>query len=238
MTACRPRAASWHVWAWACGLALIAAGPLDAQGRAGARNAVPTVEVAGGVSWSRGADLGTADAVLRANSTISSPYAVFASRTRLDGTVGVEARVAVAVQRRLAIEARGSVSHPAIATTVSGDIEGAPGVTATDRLDAYRFDGSAVYHLPGWRVAGATPFVTAGAGYLRLRHEGRLLIEDKFTYHAGAGVRRTVWDAPRGVITSLALVGDARLLVVPDGLTASGRRVRTVAASVMLAAGF
>ncbi len=224
----RPR-----VWRGLCGLLVALAGPLEARVRA----QVPAVEVAGGVMWTDRADLGASDAALRANGPASSSYPVFASRTQLGRATGIEARVAVAVWRRVTVEGRVSMGHPTLVTTVSGDIEGASGLTATDRLDAYRFDGSAVFHWPEWRLAGATPFMTAGAGYLRLRHEGRLLIEDKATYHAGGGVRRTFWSAPRGLVTSLALVGDGRLLVVPGGFAVTGRRVRTVTVSVMLAAG-
>lgn len=238
MSTRRLRAATRWACAGTCALALAAIGPLHAQGLPPGRNAVPGVEVAGGLTWSSGTDLGAADAALRANGPGSPPYAVFASRTRLDPAAGIEARVAVGVRRRFTLEARASMSHPTIVTTVSRDVESAAGLTATDRLDAYRFDGSAVVHWPAWRLAGASPFATAGAGYLRVRHEGRLLIENKATYHAGGGVRRTFWSASRGPVSSLALVGDGRLLVVPGGLSVTGRPVRTVTFSALLAAGF
>jgi hypothetical protein len=200
--------------------------------------ALPGVEVTGGLSWTGGARLGAADATLRTNDPSSTPYPVFASRTRLGHAMPVQAGVAWAMGRRFAVEARASMGHPTLETIVSADIEGAAGVVATDRLDAYRFDGGVAFHWPERRFAGFTPFVTGGAGYLRLRHDGRLLIEDAVTYHAGGGVRRRLWDAPRGVVTSWALIGEGRVHVMPDGISVAAGHVRTVSMSVLVAAGF
>lgn len=220
----------------ACATCVALTSPAHAQGLAGWR--LPSIEASGGATWSSGSDLGGADAALRTNDPSATPYPVFATETRLRPAAHVEARVDVALGRRLAVETRASLGHPTIATMVSADIEGAPDVTATDRVDAYRFDAGLVFHWPGARIAGATPFVTGGAGYLRLRHEGRLLIEDKAVYFAGAGLRRTVWSAPRGFVTSLSVVADGRFTVMPGGLSIVAGSVRTVTLSALLAAGF
>jgi hypothetical protein len=217
-----------------CALAI----PAAAHAQTRPAGILPSIEAAAGVTWSRGADLGSADAALRTNDASATPYPVYSTATRLRPAPHVEARVGVRLRRRLAVEGRASLGHPTIATSVSADIEGAPGVTATNRLDAYRFDAGLVFHWPGGRVLGATPFVTGGGGYLRLRHEGRLLIEDKAVYFGGAGLRRTVWSAPGGVVTSVSIVGDGRITMMPGGLSIADGAVRTVTLSALVAAGF
>ncbi len=206
-------------------------------GAAPARAQPPRIDVAVAGAWSSGAALGGPDASLRANGG-AGPYRLFASRTTLEGGSGIEVRMAVALGRRLAIEARGSRGAPELVTSTSADVEGAAAARVRERVEAYGLDGGLVLRWPAWRAAGIEPFVEAGAGYLRLRHEGRLLIDEGVTYHAGAGARRTLWTRPRGVVRTIGVSGDVRFVAAPGGLGLTGRALRRTVVTAGLVAGF
>jgi hypothetical protein len=100
---------------------------------------------------------------------------------------------------------------------VSGDIEGAPDLTAVERLDQYFFEGSLLVMFDGLGLGSRTvPFAAAGAGYLRRLHEGLTVVEDGQVYHVGGGIRHWLMTRARGAVRAVGLRADARLYLLAD----------------------
>jgi hypothetical protein len=130
----------------------------------------------------------------------------------------LDLRVGVPLGGRYGIEGHASYSHPEIRTDVSSDAEGAPNLTAVERLDQYLIDGGVVAALDWWTRAGLHPFVTAGGGYLRQLHEGLVVIEDGRVFFAGGGIKHTIHTRPGGFIRGLGARADARLNLLSGGI--------------------
>ena len=97
-----------------------------------------TFEVTAGVAWFGAVTLGTGSADLTKNQTPPSPYPIFKTDSSVASAAGFDGRLAFALTRQLAIEGGFSYAGPMLDTSVSGDVEGAPAVTATERLSQYR----------------------------------------------------------------------------------------------------
>lgn len=180
------------------------------------------VEVGGGILG--GASLGSADANLRANATTKQPYRLFSTGTRIASERSVHARVGFALNRRFAVEAGGVFSRPAIRTSVSGDVEGAPALTVDERVDQYLVEASLLVRLDEIRLGSRTvPFLAGGAGYLRQLHEGLTVIEQGHFYHLGGGLKHWLLARDRGFVRAAGLRADARVYVLMSGMSFDGR---------------
>lgn len=150
-----------------------------------------TVEITGGGAWSGGFDLGSVSAdETRNTGSGTAPFALFAVSSRMKSAPAVQGRLGVYLARSASIEAGLLFARPTAASLVSGDVESAPDLTATERLTRVIVDGSLVLHLNGLSFArgNGVPFVLGGGGYIRELHERNEVIETGRDYHAGAGL--------------------------------------------------
>lgn len=200
------------------------------QARAQTDPPLHRLQLAGGVGVLSGASLGDADANLRTNAS-SDPYRVFATSSRMAGTIALDLRAAVDLTRRFGLEAHTLYGHPELQTSVTGDVENAPSVDAVERLDTYLIDGGVVIKLDELRVKGWQPFAAAGAGYLRQLHEGLTLTEDGHLFYVGGGARRVLMSRPKGLLRGFGARGDVRLNILSDGITVDDKSRNHVSAS-------
>jgi hypothetical protein len=177
----------------------------------------PEVSIGGG--WFGGAELGTADANLRANATPPQPLRLFSADTRVAGAPTLAVDVAFSFNRRWGIEGSVTKGGPELRSAISADSEGAPGMTAIERLDQYVFEGRVVIMLDELRLGERTvPFATAGAGYLRQLHEGHTVIEEGAAYHVGGGLKHWLLARESGLLKAIGVRFDARLYVLTSAM--------------------
>ena len=199
------------------GIALLLAA-LPAAALAQNDRPVRRVEVSGGIGLFGGAALGSGDANLRANNTTPQPYRLFSTDSSFERTSSMETRVGVALTRRYEVEARFAFSRPELRTSVSADVEGAPGLTVVERVDQYVIDGALLVLFDEARFGGVVPFAAAGAGYLRQLHEGLTVIESGRVYHVGGGLKRWFFTRDRGFARGAGVRADARLYFLSGGI--------------------
>ena len=164
-----------------------------------------------------GAGLGGIDANLR-NAT-GAEFQLFNADSSFGRARMLEARAGLELTRRYAVEVRFGVSHPELRTAISGDVEGAPDITLTERIDQYMIDAALRVTLDRFRIGSLVPFATAGAGYLRQLHEGLTLVEEGTLYHVGGGVRQRLVSRARGAVKAVGLRGDLRLCLLSGGVS-------------------
>jgi hypothetical protein len=182
-----------------------------ATGRAG------SFELAIGGVWTSPSSLGSDDATETANQTGGPPFTLFEASSEIDSGLGAEARLSYYLTPRIAIEGGGIVAWQQVSTRVTSDVEGIPDVTAVEDLTEFVVDGAVAVHLgPLGRL---TPFVRAGAGYLRQLHEGESLVDEGIVYHAGAGATWWLSSPRRGFFKRWGLRGDARVVIRDGGFT-------------------
>lgn len=150
-----------------------------------------TMEITGGGVWSGGFDLGSVSAVETRNTgTGTGPFALFAVSSRMNSAPAVQGRLGVYLAKSASIEAGLLFGRPSASSRLTGDAEGAPNLTATEKLTRVVVDGSFVLHLSALSFAAGkgVPFVLGGGGYIRELHEKNEVIETGREYHAGAGM--------------------------------------------------
>lgn len=180
------------------------------------------LEVSVGAGFLTGADLGQQPANERAAS--GSPYRLFDTETDLSSSLFFGLRLGFALTPRLSIEGAASLGQPELRTSISGDAEGAESLIAVEQMDQYTFDGGIVYRFGGLR--SLVPFVSAGAGYQRQRHEGETLIEGGGLFYAGGGVTHWLSVRKQGTLKALGVRGDARLYFLSGGITPDDMRTQ------------
>ena len=169
--------------ALASALFLACAAPARAQ--APARS---TVEISGGGAVASGFDLDRRTAQLTSNSgSTGGAYDYFDVEGRIRTSYGVLGRIGVYLSPSFAVEGGVQWLRATNAQRISGDVEGAPDITAEETVNQYLFEGSALWHTGSG--SSARPFVYGGAGYLRVLHEGDALVEEGLEVHAGFGVK-------------------------------------------------
>lgn len=189
------------------------------------------LEVSVGAGFLTGAALGQQPANERAAS--GSPYRLFDTETDLSSSLFFGLRLGFALTPRLSIEGAASLGQPELRTSISGDAEGAESLIAVEQMDQYTFDGGIVYRFGGLR--GLVPFVSAGAGYQRQRHEGETLIEGGGLFYAGGGVTHWLSVRKQGTLKALGVRGDARLYFLSGGITPDDSRTQaSLAGSLVL----
>jgi hypothetical protein len=201
------------------GVALVAAIAWPVDAAAQTKGLAHRVEITGGGGLQTGADLGTQNADLRANSTTPQPFALFTTESRLSRTWLADARIGFVVSPRITVEGRLGYSRPFLETSVSADTEGAASITVVERVDQYVIDAGIVIRLDEARIGRLTPYVAGGAGYLRQLHEGLTVIEQGHVYHLGGGLTLDVVTRNRGVIRAAGLRVDARVYFLSGGIS-------------------
>lgn len=187
----------------------------SAQGQPG------RVEVGVGVGALGGAALGSDEADLRTGS--GTDFALFSAESRFGGARELELRAGISLSRRYAVEVRGGISRPELRTSISGDVEGAPDITLTERIDQYMVDASFVALFEGLRIGPVVPFAAAGAGYLRQLHEGLTLVEQGAVYHLGGGVKHRFVNRSSGLLEAVGVRADGRLYLLSGGIAVGDR---------------
>jgi hypothetical protein len=211
-------------------LIVLLAAPASAQSVSDPPIRRAEVDVGGGILG--GALLGSADANLRANATTKQPYRLFSTETRFAAAPSFHVRAAYAWSRRFAVEGGLVVSRPVLRTSVTSDVEGAPSLTADERLDQYFLEAGLLVRLDELRIGrGTVPFVAGGIGYLRQLHEGLTVVEKGHLYHLGGGVTHTLLVHNRGLVRSAGVRADARLYLLTSGVSFDTGARRHIAAS-------
>lgn len=209
--------------AWLCTCAAMfacAASPSAQVVESGQRH---RVEATAGALWIGGAGFGSEDANLRANGIPAAPFTLFKTDTKLGSAAGIDAGVGYWLTPSLAVEAGFVFGRPHLKTQITADVEGAPSLTAEERIDQYFIDGRVTWLLGGLRLTAHTvPFISGGIGYLRELHEGRTLVETGQVYHVGGGLRHWLRQRDAGWIRGAGLRVDARAYVLVNGVKTEG----------------
>jgi hypothetical protein len=172
--------------ATAAGFILAAAASASAQDRLPGR-----FEVGGGVVWTGSASAGSSDAAESTSSGGSST--IFSTSTRLAGVAGIRIHAAVRVARAVDVEALATYSKPTLQTNVSGDIENASAVTATESVTQYMVGGGVLWYLPTPPTSRLRLFAAGYGAYLRQLHESNTLAATGQSYQIGGGIK---WMVP------------------------------------------
>jgi hypothetical protein len=171
-----------------------------------------TYEAGGGLRFVGPQSLGQVDA--NESNPGGGDFTLFSADSSLGPMIGYEARFGVRVTPTLRLEATGSYGATDLDVELDSDVEGAASITASERVTQFTLEGAAVIDLARWRFARGTPFLSAGAGYVRALHEDRTLVEEGALWYAGGGVNL--------LLRPLGLRFDARALfqrgVINDGV--------------------
>lgn len=198
----------------------VAAGVLSAQvatAQPRGTDPAPRFEIGVGFDWIGGASFGTT----AANEVVASgaPFPLFSVSTELGGAAGASVRVARRLRRAFTLEGVGSYSRPELRATTAADTEGAPGVTATDRLRQFTIEGAVLFSPARWRLGRrALAFVSGGAGYLRQVHEGDAFAEDGQVYAFGGGLKIPLLTRESKRLCVVGLRADVRAVVRSHGV--------------------
>ena len=165
-------------------------------------------------------DFGSSRATLIANQANSPEVTFFNTATEIGTGAGFDGRLAFNITRALAVEGGLVWTRATVESRITSDVEGIPDVTATQDVDTYFVEASAVWHLRQLAAGGRLlPFVAGGVGYLRQLDDEKLLTDDPgLVYHAGGGVKVLFKQWPRGFIRGLGVRADARMYFLTSGL--------------------
>ena len=144
------------------------------------------VEIGIGGLWIGRQPLGQRD--LTETTAAGTARTLFSLSSELAGGAGFAGRAGVRVTRSFVVEAEGSYIKPQLRIALSGDIEGAAPVTATETIQQFTIGGGVLWYVPVSRTPRVTPFVTAGGGYLSQLHEQDTLVEAGRFYQVGGGI--------------------------------------------------
>lgn len=173
----------------------------------------PRFEISAGGMLAGGHDFGQTSADIVRNQVGGGGYQMFKAETRMDSASALESRLGWKLTPRFTVEGGVFLSRPQLVARLSGDVEGAPDLTAVEDLSLYIFEGAINIALGDPRRGRITPFARLGVGYVRQLHEDNLLVETGQAYHAGGGV--TTWFG-QGRRAGLRL--DARIYFLQGGV--------------------
>jgi hypothetical protein len=214
-------------------VALAAFGP---AGVASAQQA-PTLRrgelsLVGGMTLAAGHAVGDVTATLRRNTTGSPPpFTLLRAESDLNRAIGVEGRLSIGLSPRVALEAGASYARRALSVSISEDPEAPRQPSITENVDQYLVDVSALYQVPMSLGRRGRPYTMAGAGYLRQLHEGRVLVENGYTIHAGGGIQ--YWWRGTSAQRRLGLRGEARYVWRRGGVEFEDRARRFASVSLL-----
>ena len=207
--------------------ALAVAAPAAAQALS---EPVGRIQAGAGAGWLGGSSFGEQPADLR---TASGPYRLFESETDLGGSASFEVRVGLGLTPRFGIEGRAALGSMDLHTVVSSDAESSGSFTISESIDQYIVEGGLVIRLDELQTMGVLPFASAGAGYVRLLHEGDGLVEDGQIFYFGGGFTRPLFSRPQGFVRAASVRADLRLNVFSLELDEDSRLQGSVAASIV-----
>jgi hypothetical protein len=170
-----------------------------------------------GVRWLGKMPSGAVDATETAPN--STRYRLFATDTVLASAAQIDTSVGVRLTRAIEAEVSASYGSADLRTQIASDVEGIPDAKAAETVNQLALEASLLVHLARWAIAGrATPFATAGGGYLRHLHEGRTLAETGSIYHVGGGVTLLLGSGRQGWLKGTGLKVDARAVARAGGV--------------------
>ena len=187
------------------------------------------MELSVGAGLLGASSLGTADADLRGRNNQS--FQLFDTSSRIGVSVPLEVRLDFLLGPRYVFEIRGAWSRPELETSVSGDVEGAPGLTLVERVDQYSLDLGLLVNLGQARSRTLVPFVSGGAGYAGAVHEGLTLLENGISFRGGGGFKYPFVMQRRGRIKGMGIRADAAVIVMTGGLVGENDTARQVTTS-------
>jgi hypothetical protein len=202
----------------AIGLWILAVG----SSRVAAAQSVPAaepgrLEVSVGALWIGQLALGSNDA--NETTPTGGNLKIFSTSTDLGSVAGLEARMGVRLLQSLEAEVEGSYGTPQLKVTITGDIENAPDVTATESVQQFTLGAGVMWYLPVHAArARLVPFVSGGVGHLRQVHEERTSLETGLYYYVGGGAKWLLFARPRGFVNAIGLRVDARAIVRTKGV--------------------
>jgi len=176
-----------------------------------------------GAAWIGSANFGTRPATETAPS--GPRFVLFSTSTRLDGAVGIEARVGYRLTSVFEIEAVTSYSAPKLSTTIASDAENASPATAVVGVKQLTIGGAIVAHLTRFAIGRrAVPFAEGGVAYLRQLYDTPAAAVGGQAYEVGGGVKYIVGRRPGARVSAVGIRGDIRAVarrggVAPDGGT-------------------
>lgn len=217
--------------AWILALDLLVPGTLFAQA---AR--VGRFEVGAGLGWFGGVTFAEVSAT--ETSAGGGRKTLFTTRSELEGSTGVDARIGVRLTPRLQAESSLSFNPTRLATRVSGDFELAPNTTASEPVTQYLVEAGLVGHLARWKRRRLAPFATVGAGYLRQVNDGQTLIATGRSYYVGGGTRYLLKSPRAGRLRSAGLRADVRAIILQNGVAPDNARHVAPFVGVSVFAGF
>ena len=178
------------------------------------------VDVSGGVFYAGTLTFDSVDATETAFG--GATRTVFKSRSELEASPGLEARVGVSLTSRFRAEASFAFNRTHLTTYITGDPE-APNSTATEPVTQYLVQGGLVARLTSGNAGRVRPFASAGAGYLRQLHDGQTLIDAGPAYYVGGGVDYLLNRAAARGSKATGIRADVRGVVLRGSLTLDGR---------------
>jgi hypothetical protein len=128
-------------------------------------------------------------------------------------------------------EIRGAWARPELQTSISGDVEGAPPATLIERVDQYTLDFGVRMNFGEARRRSLLPFVSGGAGYAGVVHEGLTLLENGLSFRGGGGFTYPLVVQRSGRIKGLGVRADAALIVMTGGAAGDSGPARQIATS-------
>lgn len=151
-----------------------------------------TVEIGAGGVWIGGYDAGSTQATLTRPGS-ATPLTLFAIKGRMLSGPGAGAHLGLFLSRRVSVEGAFQYSRPILRARVTDDFESASDTDVDGVVLTYLARGSLLYHFGDGRFV---PFVSGGAGYLRLIDDENSDLVTGTEIHGGGGVK--YWFGSRG----------------------------------------
>ncbi len=146
---------------------------------------------------------------------------VFRTSTKLEQAVCPEARVVVGLTSSIDAEGAVAFGRTHLSTSITSDPEAAS-ATVSEPLTLYLLQGGVAAHLARWQRGRASPFASAGIGYLRQLHDGHALVENGKAWYVGGGLRYPLKDETARGLNSAALRLELRATILTGGTTVDG----------------
>ncbi len=194
-----------------CATALLVPAVADAQPARESR-----LEFGSGVNWFGAATFADVDA--KEATPAGGRRTVFRSRSALEASAGLVARIGVRLTSWAHMESALAFNPTHLVTRISGDVEQAASVAATETVTQYLIEGGLVARLSRWKAGRSEPFVAAGAGYLRQLNEGQTFVQTGRSYYVGGGTHYVLRRGGAGGIRSAGIRADVRATILQDGV--------------------
>ncbi len=143
---------------------------------------------------------------------------VFRTRSELEASPGLVARVGVRVMSRVTAESTLSMNSTRLATRISDDVELAPDTTATEPVRQFLMEGGLLVRVVRSPRRTFTPFVAVGGGYLRQLNQGQTLVSTGRSYYAGGGAHYVLGGRGGRRVRSAGVRIDARAAFLERGV--------------------